>query len=273
MIQEFIDYIRDVRALSERTVTGYEKDLRQFAQWASARELRWSTLSERDIDAWLQAQAQAGIQPATRNRRLSALRSMLTWAQHKGILRSNASRYCQRAQQDKRLPQPTNAEGIDSYLQETPSSRMDAEIMLAVALMVRCGLRIEEVRQLRLSDTNETNGEAIVIGKGRKARKVYFDYKTASLMQQVGNDGTGRYLGKYTQRELRREIEERLSEHVGKMHPHQLRHTFACTALNNGMPIEVLSKLLGHAKIETTQIYAEISDKTAKQAYERALFR
>lgn len=269
MIKEYLEYIEKVRGLRAATIEGYKKDLNEFVKYAMAKGLRWSTLTERDVDAWLADMSDRCISAATRNRRLAALRGLLTWAQHKGMLETNAARFCQQAKKADTLPKCINIESIDNYLRNRQPSVASNIAALQIAIMIESGMRIGEVLDIELKDIDPNKQSIKIAGKGGKERIVFYGERTKKELQSiVGAGADGKIFPDWSQQYYRQNIEEQLLPFTGKMNPHQLRHTFATDELNKGMPIETVSMLLGHKSIDTTQIYARVAVETARQQYQ-----
>lgn len=267
MIKEYLTYIETVRGLSANTIEGYRKDLREFVRYAAHLGLRWSTLQEHDVDGWLSEQAQAGISPRTRNRRLSALRGLLTWAHHKGMLTQNAARFCQQAKKPDSLPKPTDLSAIDRYLGERQPGTAANIAALQIALMVESGLRISEAITLTIEDIDTSRKSIRVRGKGNKDRYTFYGARVErELMPLMG--GKGRIFPAWSTQFYRSNIEDQLRPFTGAITPHQLRHTFATSQLNAGMPISTLSMMLGHKSVETTQVYTRVAVDTARTQYQ-----
>lgn len=267
MIKEYLTYIETVRGLSANTIEGYRKDLREFVRYAAHLGLRWSTLQEQDVDGWLSEQAQAGISPRTRNRRLSALRGLLTWAHHKGMLKQNVARFCQQAKKPDSLPKPTDLSAIDRYLGERQPGTAANIAALQIALMVESGLRISEAITLTIEDIDTSRKSIRVRGKGNKDRYTFYGARVErELMPLMG--GKGRLFPAWSTQFYRTNIEEQLRPFTGAITPHQLRHTFATSQLNAGMPISTLSMMLGHKSVETTQVYTRVAVDTARSQYQ-----
>lgn len=272
MIKEYLEYLKEVRGLSPCTIEAYGCDLRAWVGYAMPRGLRWSTITERDVDGWLTSMSQEGTSARTRNRRLSALRGLLGWASHKGLLSSNAARFCQSAKTADSLPQGLDLEGIDKYLTERPLTTKSNIVALIVALMVDSGLRIGEVLSLRWEDIDCRRQSIRVCGKGRKERLVLYGERVRSELGAWMPGASGRLLPEYDARTYRAMIEDDLFPYVGKMHPHQLRHTFATAMVNRGMPHQSLAMLMGHSKTETTEQYARVAMSTIQKQYNQARF-
>ena len=149
-----------------------------------------------------------------------------------------------------------------------------------VEFLVSSGCRLSEVAQLSASDLDLIGRTVRVTGKGDKDRQVYFSVRARLMVQEYmvsRKGGTGLFVSSKSPYEplkpraiqrIVRAISERagLEKHV---HPHLLRHTFATHALNGGMDVTVIQKLLGHEDVSTTQIYAEMSDETIKHQYNK----
>ena len=131
-------------------------------------------------------------------------------------------------------------------------------------------------------DIDFINKEIIVLGKGGKQRKVYFDTKTKLNLQHYfnsridKNDAAFVSLFKPFNRLqisgveiLLRKIGQKTN--IDKVHPHRFRRTLATKAIDKGMPIEQVQTLLGHAKIDTTLHYAIVEQTNVKNSYHRFL--
>lgn len=273
MIKEYLEYQKSVKNLSDATIEGYGKDLRIFVEWARQRSLTWRTIVETDIDAWLTSMQEAGLKPATRNRRLSSVRNLLAWAHHKGMLNTNAARFCQSAKLNETLPKTIDIENIDKYLSSGKMSTKRIISGLLIAIMLETGMRIGEALAIKQEDIDTRNRSIKVFGKGAKERIVYYGQRTEKELRIWLDGREGRLFPEtFTQYDYRMMIEEELYPFSGKMTPHQLRHTFATAMLNRGLPITTLSHLMGHKYVETTQRYARVATTTAAQQYKQFKF-
>ncbi len=272
MIREYLEYIETVRNYSTDTVNGYRRDLSEWVRWARERGLRWSKVSQQDIDCWVSDMHQTGLAATTINRRLSALKGVMKWAFHRGMLERNASQYCQRPKIKKSLPKISDLSEIDIYLQSEHQPGIDKEAATAIAIMIETGVRISECLNIRMSDIDRETNSIRISGKGAKERTVYYGRRVNKLLEHTQTSSDKLLLSAYSQRQWRQIIEDALYPYTGHTTPHRLRHTMATSALNAGMPIEAISKLLGHTKVETTQIYAELSNKSTQRLYNQYQF-
>ena len=149
-----------------------------------------------------------------------------------------------------------------------------------IDLLNSTGMRVGELVRLNISDINFNERECIVLGKGDKQRKVYFDAKTKIHLQSYlksrddENDALFVSLLKPHNRlnisgvEIRmRNLGRRLN--INKVHPHKFRRTLATRAIDKGMPIEQVQQLLGHSKIDTTLQYATVNQNNVKNSHRK----
>lgn len=142
------------------------------------------------------------------------------------------------------------------------------------------GIRVGELVNLNISDINFDERECIVFGKGGKERKVYFDAKAKIHLQSYLVDRIDRNPAlfvtldaPYTRLKISG-VEIRMRELgkkslVNKIYPHKFRRTMATRAIDKGMPIEQVQKILGHSQIDTTMQYAMVNQSNVKNAHQK----
>lgn len=149
-----------------------------------------------------------------------------------------------------------------------------------VDMLASTGMRIGELVLLNRSDINFNERECIVVGKGDKQRIVYFDARTKLYLKKYlesradENDALFIGLRKPFKRITINGIELRIRQlgkkaGIKKCHPHKFRRTMATIAIDKGMPIEQVQKLLGHEKIDTTLHYAMVKQSNVKNAHRK----
>jgi Site-specific recombinase XerD len=142
------------------------------------------------------------------------------------------------------------------------------------------GIRVGELVNLNISDINFDERECIVFGKGGKERKVYFDAKAKIHLQSYLVDRIDRNPAlfvtldaPYTRLKISG-VEIRMRELgkkslVNKIYPHKFRRTMATRAIDKGMPIEQVQKILGHSQIDTTMQFAMVNQSNVKNAHQK----
>ena len=149
-----------------------------------------------------------------------------------------------------------------------------------IDILASTGMRVGELVLLNKDDINFNERECVVFGKGDKERVVYFDARTKIHLQNYldsrNDDNKALFvtLRKPFNRITIGGIETRIREmgrklNINKAHPHKFRRTLATKAIDKGMPIEQLQKLLGHQKIDTTLQYAMVKQSNVKIAHKK----
>lgn len=168
----------------------------------------------------------------------------------------------------------------DEDLERLRDSCTELRDLAMIDIFASTGMRVGELVRLNRVDINFNERECVVFGKGDKERIVYFDARTKIHLQNYlddrDDDNPALFVGlKYPYNRLKiGGVESRLKRmgnaiQVEKVHPHKFRRTMATTAIDKGMPIEQVQKLLGHEKIDTTLHYAMVKQSNVKSAHRR----
>ena len=165
---------------------------------------------------------------------------------------------------------------------ETPLGARDAAIL---ELFYSSGMRIGELTSLDTGDIDPSSDELRITGKGNKerivligshARKALDRYLSVRHRLQKNENEKALFLGHTGKRLVDTSIERMLNKYslmlseIQHISPHMLRHTFATHMLNNGADIRSVQELLGHKRLETTQIYTHVSIQHLKDEYKKA---
>lgn len=149
-----------------------------------------------------------------------------------------------------------------------------------IDMLASTGMRVGEMVLLNRDDINFADRECVVFGKGDKERVVYFDARTKIHLQNYLESRTDNCAALFVSLRAPHErlkiggVEVRLRElgqklGIQKVHPHKFRRTLATMAIDKGMPIEQLQRLLGHSKIDTTLQYAMVKQSNVKLAHKK----
>ncbi len=155
-----------------------------------------------------------------------------------------------------------------------------ARDLAMIDLLYSTGIRVGELVNLNIDDIDFEARECVVFGKGNKERKVYFDAKAKLHLQEYINartdDNPALFVTldsphdrlKISGVEIRiRKLGRKLN--LTKIHPHKFRRTMATRAIDKGMPIEQVQKILGHSQIDTTMQYAMVNQNNVKASHQR----
>ena len=173
----------------------------------------------------------------------------------------------------------TYSDEMIELIRQNVSSHRDLTI---IDFLISTGVRVGELVKLNITDLNLEAKECVVVGKGNKQRKVYFDARTKIEIQQYlssRNDDSKALFVSLSKPFNRLQISgvETVLKKIGKkvglgrVHPHKFRRTLATKAIDKGMPIEQVQKMLGHAKIDTTLEYAMVDENNVKNSHKKYL--
>ena len=149
-----------------------------------------------------------------------------------------------------------------------------------IDLLYSTGMRVGELVNLDISDINFDERECIVYGKGEKERRVYFDAKAKLHLQDYLASRTDSNPALFVTLDAPHDrlkisgVEIRLRKlgrklNMIKIHPHKFRRTMATRAIDKGMPIEQVQRILGHSQIDTTMHYAIVNQNNVKASHRK----
>ncbi|MGN1013373.1 MAG: site-specific tyrosine recombinase/integron integrase [Clostridia bacterium] len=152
--------------------------------------------------------------------------------------------------------------------------------LVLIELLYSTGMRVGELVKINISDLNFEDRSCKVFGKGNKQREVYFDARTKIHLIQYLHTRTDENEALFVSKN---KPHQRLSisgielilrklgieTDINRVHPHKFRRTLATMAIDKGMPIEQVQKLLGHVKIETTMHYAMVNQNNVKISHRK----
>ena len=204
--------------------------------------------------------------------------SFFTWLEVENYIVKSPARRIHKVKITKTIKEVYSDETIELIKQNTTNKR-DLAI---VDLLISTGIRVGELVKINVLDIDFENRECIVLGKGNKQRKVYFDAKTKIHIKQylkTRNDDNEALFVSLMKPFKRLEISgveillRKIGKKIGveKVHPHKFRRTLATKAIDKGMPIEQVQHLLGHSKIDTTLEYAIVDDNNVKLSHKKFL--
>lgn len=292
MLDRFIRYLQSERRYSPLTVRNYRRDVERFVAWLG---FEWERFDPRrvttdDIRNWVVHRTDSeGIGAAAMNRELSTLRTLFRWLRQTGAVERDVCQAVPTLRTAHRLPAfvPESRMGGIVFNCEQESDDFVAERdSLAVLLLYTCGLRLAELVDIDRGDVAADGRSIVVRGKGDKERTVpllecvrekmlhYLDVIERQNICIFGEKAL--FLTRKGERISRsavyRLVRKQLAEAgvQGKKSPHVLRHTFATHLMNGGADMREIQELMGHASLQTTQVYTHNSIARLREAYAKA---
>jgi len=204
------------------------------------------------------------------------LSSFFAWLENEDYIVKSPVRRIHKVKATKKVKETFTDENLEK-LRDTCSNVRDLAIL---ELLISTGMRVGELTRLNIADMNFQERSCIVLGKGNSEREVYFSAKSKMYIKKYletrtdNNEALFVSLIKPYNRLGISGIEiaiRNLGRHanINKVHPHKFRRTMATMAIDKGMPVEQVQKLLGHIKIDTTMEYAMVNQNNVKNSHRK----
>lgn len=264
-----------IDGLSPRTLKNYKYTLEMFAEKMSKGVSKITTDDIRGYITYLSESRK--LKETSLQTHINTLRAFFGWLYVEEKIKKNPMLKIHSLKIDKKnARQALSIEELERLRDACKGYREKA----LVEFLVSTGCRLSEVSELDIEGLNFNDRTVIVTGKGDKDRLVYFSVRARLMLQEYmkgRKGGRGLFVSsKSPYRPLKQRAIQRIvhavSERAGlaaRVHPHLLRHTFATLALNSGMDVTVIQRLLGHEDIATTQIYAAMNEDVIKHQYNK----
>lgn len=273
--EEFLS-AKQVEGCSERSVNYYSSTLDNLIKNL---EKPFNQIETEDLRIYLseyQKKNNASKQTIDNIRRI--LSSFFTWLEDEDYILKSPVRRIHKIKTMKQVKETYSDEALEKLRDNCKTIRD----LALIDMLASTGMRVGELVKLNRIDVDFVNRECVVLGKGSKERVVYFDARTKLHLQNYLNSRTDDNEALFVSllephnrleiagveimlRKLGRSLE------INKVHPHKFRRTLATRAIDKGMPIEQVQKLLGHQKIDTTMEYAIVDQQNVKNSHKKYL--
>jgi len=298
LVEDFLQFLRHERGQSDNTARTYAALLGKFTDWAQKQNLtEWKQVDPRHLMSFLQHERERSLEtePEDSPRRLSgesvyleiaALRAFYKYAENEKLLPHNAAENLSLPRRWKRLPKALTDEEIHKVLApeipETPESLREQAIL---ELAYASGLRLSELKNLRLEQLHLEARFINVIGKGNKERVVPVGRKAVEALNRYIETARPKFITPKSPANVfltRRgtpfasvTLWLHIKNRAGRagiernVTPHMLRHSFATHLLEHGADLRVIQELLGHANISTTEVYTHVAGSRLREIHKK----
>lgn len=279
-------FVESLTRAAPATLAAYRGDLEAFTVWALRAGIEGPDgVSRLLLRRYMAHLATRRYAPATIARKTATLRRYFAWAAASGRTPTDPARRLSAPSGRGRLPQVLQAGELAQLLDGPAPAGVDPLVdrrdRALIELLYGCGLRVGELCSLRIDDVDLAGRTVTVWGKGGKQRSVPLGAPAAGALERWLREGRpalagpdtpaepvfigvrGRRLGP---RDVRRVLDSRAARPT---HPHALRHTYATHLLDGGADLRVVQELLGHASLQTTQVYTHVSRERLRTVHER----
>ncbi|MFI3258457.1 MAG: tyrosine-type recombinase/integrase [Spirochaetales bacterium] len=295
LIEEFLSYQDGVRNISPHSITAYRSDLLKATAFLQSKNpgCYITTVTLRDLRSYVGHLSYEKKSAASINRSIAALRSFFAYCERLEYIQYNVAAELKTAKQPIRVPKfMTHAEARKICdMPEKIDILWEVRDKALFEMMYSSGCRVSEIAGIRIEDISSSLDSALVTGKGKKDRRVFFspsakealenylrqrNIKLLKLHKEIQSKSLNLFINQKGQNLTDRGIRfiinryssvEGTNRHVS---PHTFRHSFATTMLESGANIRNVQEMLGHSGISTTQRYTHVTSESVRAVYKQA---
>ena len=290
-IDRFVSYLESERNASEHTVRAYSRDLVEFVELLKLEDdADPNGVDHLVIRKYLSCLRNRGLSKTTIARKLSSLRAFFKFLLRRNIVETNPAQDMRTPRREKKLPRFLDESEANALIEAPdtsgPKGCRDRAIL---EMLYGSGLRVAELVALNISDIDMISEVATVRGKGRKERLAPLGSQAVAALRNWLNDRRGvvarlggddqavfincqRGGNRLDSRSIRKLLDVYVKQAglAGRISPHTLRHSFATHLLDHGADLRSVQELLGHANLQSTQIYTHVSTERLRKVYDKA---
>lgn len=294
-VAAFLEMLTAEKGASANTLDAYRRDLADFSLYLERAGVVLAAAGKRDVSHYLQGLSAAGLKPASRARRLSAVRQLYKFLEAEGVVGESPVDGIATPAKQRALPKTLSVDEVDRLI-ATAASAADGlsgrDLVRAVRhhclleMLYATGMRVTELVSLPRGVLKGDPRLLSIVGKGGRERLVPLNSSARAALDRYLGLGTDpadgvspmiatRYLfpsrgdaGHLTRQRFAQDLKEtaiRAGIDPERVSPHVLRHAFASHLLDRGADLRSVQSLLGHADISTTEIYTHVLEERLKR--------
>ncbi len=284
LVEEFIALLRVERGLADNTLLAYRRDLQKLIAHAKSLKKSLLTVERNDLISLLAELKDAGANPTSTARMISAFRGFYKFVLTEGFSKNDPTAHLESHKPWQTLPRFLNQEEIERLLaQPDLESDLGVRDRAMLETLYATGLRVSELVNLKVADIDLESGFLNCFGKGSKQRRVplgrsavhFLKLHFAARMHLLNGKNSDRLFVDPYGKEISRQKFWKIIKQYGEaakidyITPHLLRHSFATVLLANGADLRSVQLMLGHSDISTTQIYTHVTNEHLKTTYQQ----
>ena len=290
LVSSFLDYLKVEKGLAPLTVSAYESDLEQYAEFLLKRKRALRDARRQDVRDFLNVLLSNGVDGRSVARKLSTLRHFYKYLLLDRYIKADPTLNIDSPRQWKVLPKSLAADEVEKILQGPPRAK-DDRLSHALTMRDRAmlevfyagALRVSEIINVNLEDLKLELGYVLVRGKGDKERIVPLGRAAQEIVQAymrdarpvlaAGKSSPTLFIARGAKRITRQRVWQLVnaaSVQSGRhASPHMLRHSCATHMVENGADLRTVQTILGHADISTTQAYTHLALDRLNRVYKQ----
>jgi integrase/recombinase XerD len=294
-VAAFLEMLTAEKGASANTVDAYRRDLADFSGYLGGAGVAIAAAGKADLSRYLQSLSAAGLKPASRARRLSAVRQLYKFLEAEGVVGESPVEGIATPARQRALPKTLSVDEVDRLIAAAAGAIQGLsgrDLVRAVRhhclleMLYATGMRVSELVSLPRSVLKGDPRLLSITGKGGRERLVPLNTSARAALERYLSlgadpaDGVSpmiatRYLfpsrgdaGHLTRQRFAQDLKEtavRAGLDPERVSPHVLRHAFASHLLDRGADLRSVQSLLGHADISTTEIYTHVLEERLKR--------
>ena len=288
IILDFLSYIKDEKKFSNHTIRAYEYDLNEFKIFLNkySKGIDIQNIQASSLQFFIQTLSKIGLEGKTIQRKVSTIKSFFKYLTENQIIDFNIAELIHVPKASKRLPYLLSENEIIKLMKLPDLSCYNGiRDKSILEILYSTGLRISELKSIKLDDIDLNKKLIKVLGKGNKERYVILGKESLNSLAdylKIRDDKKNNYfLYPNIYKKNNQNISEKTLFNIvkkylkmisnnEKLSPHSLRHSFATHLLENGADLLAVKDMLGHEDLSSTQIYTHVNIKKIKEVYRKA---
>ena len=283
LISNYLDFLKNIKGLSENTTNSYQRDLKKFSKFIEASNVNgFKSLTEEICSAWIADLFQNNVSARSIQRHISSAKGFFNYLKKNGLISSSPFELINSPKSPSHLPNILSPEEVSQLLNFKPKNSQEKRDMAIIELIYSSGLRVSEAVNSNLSDLEDDKNFLRVLGKGSKTRLVPVGRYAKSAIndwiierEKLLTKDDALFVNLRGSRITTRSVQERikniaLMQGLPPVNPHMLRHSFATHLLESSGDLRSIQELLGHSSLSTTQIYTRLDYQHLIKVYENS---
>ena len=285
-LKYFFDFLENDKKLSDNTLQGYKRDLKQFKRYIEACEINYNHVKEEDIKDYIKELQEEGKKASSISRCIASIRSFYQFVLKRKKIKVDPTANIQSPKIEKRVPSVLTSKEVELLLDQPKDVDLKGtrdKAMLEFAYAT--GMRVTEIISLNIDDVNLEEGY-VTCKTGNKQRTIPLGTMSLNALKEYVEDARDVLIknddekalfvnvngGRLTRQGFWKIIKYYKEQaHITKdITPHVLRHSFATHLLQNGADLKAIQTMLGHSDISSTQVYMQFQDEGLKNIYKKA---